>query len=57
MLQVLRELIDAVADLRGISANQQAALHAALDREADGLSAAPAAKAAKAEPAPPASLT
>ena len=32
MLDVLHELIDAVAGLRGISGNKQAELHARLDR-------------------------
>ena len=43
MLEVLHELVDAVAALRAISANRQAELHAKLDQAA----AAPAEEPAK----------
>ncbi len=49
MIQVLHELIDAVADLKGISGNQQADLHARLDQEtADPAETSAKAKAASA---------
>ncbi len=35
MLEVVRELVDAVAGLRGISGNRQAELHAELDKVAE----------------------
>lgn len=44
MLEVVRELVDAVAALRGISGNRQAELHAQLDEQA---AAAKPAKPAK----------
>ena len=50
MLEVLHELVDAVASLRGISDNQQAELHARLDQETAAPAAPPAARpAAKAD--------
>lgn len=45
MLEVLRELVDALAAVRGISGNKQAELHARLDQE---IAAPPAAKTAEA---------
>lgn len=35
MIEIVRELVDAVARLRGISGNRQAELHAALDQAAE----------------------
>jgi hypothetical protein len=46
MLEVVRELIDAVANLRGITGNRQAELHAQLDEQAAAPEAPPAAKPA-----------
>ncbi len=46
MLEVLRELVDVLAALRGIDGNKQAELHARLDQETE------AAPAAKPKPAP-----
>ena len=41
MLEVLHELVDAVADLKGISGNKQAELHARLAEESAAPKAAP----------------
>ena len=41
MLEVVRELVDVVASLRGITGNRQAELHAKLDQAAEAPAEAP----------------
>ena len=48
MIEIVRELVDAVAALRGISGNKQAELHAQLDQAAEPAKPAKPAKAAEA---------
>ena len=50
VLEVLHELVDAVASLKGISGNKQAELHERLDQQSAAPDVAPAPKVA----APPA---
>lgn len=48
MIEIVRELVDAVAGLRGISGNRQAELHAQLDQAAEPAKPAKPAKPAEA---------